>query len=356
MKNIFDAAIGAETFRGKPLLKKLLNVLDQHRILQTAYHALTATWPQQTTGAEMFLGIVRWSFLIELVKTPKIETTKFEVRWADRLGKGDPRYATYNECLEMCAVLATEVAEAAKDPARRTLLEAFDRRNLIAYELPVDYRKRVKSGRLHVASNVEWLWGGLPNKTVLLRDHLLSNEAGTHLQTFKVAYKDKIVIKTYLTDRVQTGLHKTNREKRWETHPASVHFALRRDCLEIEYQLMQQLCHFAEFPGKIREQLKARDLIEALAVPFRCPITVEPLSFVEFEAEIHNPVAGKSSFQIGHLNPLKALNDNPRSGHTARNISWVSANGNRIQGALSLDATRAMIKRIAANYDRFNVK
>lgn len=43
------------------------------------------------------------------------------------------------------------------------------------------------------------------------------------------------------------------------------------------------------------------------------------------------------------------------SGHTAKNISWVSANGNRIQGSLSLDETRAMIKQIAANYTRFKV-
>jgi hypothetical protein len=356
MKSIFDTAIEAETFRGKALLKELLPVLAKQPKLHAAYQSLTATWPKKTTGAETFLGIVRWSFLIELVKTPKIETTKFEVRWADRLGKDDPRFATYEECLEMCIVLAEEVARSAKDPERRTLLEAFDHHNLVPYELPVDYRKRERTGRLHVASNVEWLWGGVPRKTVLLRDYLLSDEVGDHLQTFDVAYKSKIEVKTYLTDRVLTGAHKTNREKRWETHPASVHYSLRRDCLEIEYQLMQQLCHFSGFPAKIKEQLKARKLIDVSEEPFRCPITLEPLSFEEFEGEIHNPVAGKSSFQVGHLNPLKAVNDDPRSGHTAKNISWVSANGNRIQGSLSLDETRAMIKRIAANYDKFNVK
>lgn len=353
MKSIFDTAITADTFRGKALLKDLVQVLAKQPDLHAAYQLLAATWPKKSTGAETFLGIVRWSFLIELVKTPKIETTKFEVRWADRLGKDDPRYATYDECLQMCIALAKDVTQSIKDPKRRTLLEAFDHHSLVPYELPIDYRCREKTGRLHVASNVEWLWGGVPRKTVLLRDYLLSDHVGEHLQTFDVAYKSKIEVKTYLTDRVLTGTHKTNREKRWETHPASVHYALRRDCLEIEYQLMQQLCHFTGFPPRIKEQLAVRKLIDASSEPFRCPITLEPLSFKDFEDEIHNPIAGKSSFQVGHLNPLKAVNDDPRSGHTAKNISWVSANGNRIQGSLSLDETRAMIKRIASNYEKF---
>jgi hypothetical protein len=355
LKAIFDTAIGAETFRGRLLLQKFVVTLDSHPELHAAYTALLSAWPKKPTGAEVFLGIIRWCFLIELVKTPKIETTKFEVRWADRLGRDDPRFATYDECLEMCLVLAKEAAQAVVDPDRHALLEAFDRHNLVPYELPLDYRQRERTGRLHVASNVEWLWGGVPRKTVLLRDYLLSDATGEHLQTFDVAYKGKIRVKTYLTDRVLVGAHKTNREKRWETHPGSVHYALRRDCLEIEYTLMTQLCRFTGFPASIRDQVESRNLIEVSPSAFRCPVTFEPLSFKEFEEELHHPVQGKSSFHVGHLNPLKAVNDDPRSGHTARNISWVSEEGNRIQGSLSLEETRAMIKRIAANYEKFNV-
>lgn len=355
MKKLFDAAVASDTFRGKALLTQLVPALAKEPKLQAAYARLEGAWPKRSTGPETFLGIVRWSFLIELVKTPKIETTKFEVHWADRLGKADPRFASYDECLEMSIMLATEVAKAVDDAEKRALLEAFAQHNLVPYELPIDYRLRKKDSRLHVPGNVEWLWGGVPRKTVLLRDYLLSDKVGGHLKTFDVAYKSKIEVKTYLTDRVLTGPHKTNREKRWETHPASVHYALRRDCLEIEYTLMQQLCHFEGFPKEIREQLVARKLIDSSMETFRCPITFEPLSFKKFEEEIHNPTAGKSSFQVGHLNPLKAVNDDLRSGHTATNISWVSANGNRIQGSLSLDETRAMIKRIAANYVQFKM-
>lgn len=356
MKAIFDAAIAAPTFRGKALFTALVAALANQPALNTAYAALAAAWPNGTIGADVFLGIVRWSFLIELVKAPKIETTKFEVRWADRLGEADPRFASYDECLAMCTNLVNGAAQAVNEPERRRLLEAFDQQSLLPYELPIDYVRREKTGRLHVAGNVEWLWGGVPTKSVLLRDYLRSTEVGEHLPTFDVAYKSKIQVKTYLTDRVLTGAHKTNREKRWETHPASVHYSLRRDCLEIEHELMQQLCRFVGFPEKIRAQLIARKLIEVSPEPFRCPITFEPLSFEQFEEEIHNPVQGKSSFHVGHLNPLKAVNDDPRSGHTAKNISWVSANGNRIQGSLSLDETRTMIKGIASNYERFKVK
>lgn len=354
MREIFHSAVAAKTFRGKALLRQLVPALTREPELHAAYNNLDAAWPDEPIGRETFMGIVRWSFLIELVKTPKIETTKFEVRWAQRLGETDPRFASYEDCVRICIVLATEAVCAAGDQVKRNLLEAFYHRNLVPYELPLDYKRREKAGRLHAAANVEWLWGGAPRQTVLLRDFLLSDRVGAHRKTFNDAY-NKIKVKTNLTDRVQTGTYKTNREKRWETHPASVHYALHRDCLEIEYALMEQISRFDGFPKDIRDTLVARGIVDASGDQVLCPITFEPLSFLEFEKEIRNPVAGKSSFQVGHLNPLKAVNDDIHSGHTADNISWISANGNRIQGSLTLNETRAMIKKIAANYERFKV-
>jgi hypothetical protein len=79
------------------------------------------------------------------------------------------------------------------------------------------------------------------------------------------------------------------------------------------------------------------------------------MSFSAFRAELQNPTHGKSNFQVGHLNPLKL--DDPTggaSGHTADNISWVSANGNRIQGSLSLSEVRDLLRKIAANYAERN--
>ncbi len=350
MKEIFNAAVAAAAFNGKDLMAELALVLETREPrLHAAHQRLIATWPGKQLGEKVFRGIVRWSFLIELAKAPKIDTTKFRVRWAE-LDTSDPRYASYEECLEMSVVLAQAAAEAVADPSQRALLEAFGRRALLPYELPIDYRIRERSGRLHVPLNAEWLWGDVARKTILLRDYLLGAAVGPRRQAFKAMYK-KVAVKTYLTDRVLVGVHKTNREKRWETHPASVHYALRRDCLEIERQLITQLAHFVGFPADLRDHLTTDGLIDQLSQPFRCPITLDPLSFEQFEAEIQNPVAGKSSFQVGHLNPLKAVNDDPRTGHTAKNISWVSADGNRIQGSLSLDETQAMIERIVSNYE-----
>jgi len=56
------------------------------------------------------------------------------------------------------------------------------------------------------------------------------------------------------------------------------------------------------------------------------------------------------------LNPLRL--DDPTaaaSGHTAMNIGWVSADGNRVQGSMGLAEARAMIRRIASNYDELGI-
>ena len=68
--------------------------------------------------------------------------------------------------------------------------------------------------------------------------------------------------------------------------------------------------------------------------------------------ELRNPVMGKSDFQVGHMNPLKFDSVGEESGkHEASNIGWISADGNRIQGSMSLTGTRNMIKKIKQKYD-----
>jgi len=45
-------------------------------------------------ASHVLKGIIRAVFLIELVQKPKIETTKFAVRWTEQLELTDPRYAS----------------------------------------------------------------------------------------------------------------------------------------------------------------------------------------------------------------------------------------------------------------------
>jgi hypothetical protein len=322
---------------------------DQYTVIQTRLG--------KKVGKKVIQALLRFAFFIEPVKTPKIESTKFAVRWGTELAPTDPRATTYADCLAIYNFLLAEIHEALSEEGKERLIYAFSQHSLLAYELPLDYIARQEKIPIHRPNNIHFFWDDLPRKVIRLRELLRDGERAN---LFRAAY-NKIVVKSYLTDRVLTGDHKTNREKRWETHPGSVHFALRRDCLEIELVLINQLCYFAGFPAELQQQLELegvlslatlRDsgLIMASERISRCPITLEPLSFAEFSAEILAPRHGKAAYQVGHMHPLKAVADNPYTGHTGKNISWISAQGNRIQGEYSVAETRELIMRISQNY------
>jgi hypothetical protein len=351
LRAVLEQEIARDRFAMPGLVASILPVLieEQRQRVQTLNRVLV-----DQVAQHVFRGIVRSSFLIELVKTPKIETTKFEVRWADRLDAADPRFASFDECLKIFDSVLAELEPALELEENRELLRLFRIWSLPAYEIPLDYRQRIAEGYIHRADNISWTWEEVIRRVVTLRAFLL-NSTNPDAAFFSAAY-GKIQVKTYLTDRVQTGAYKTNREKRWEAHPASVHFALRRDCLEIEYSLVNQLCHFNDFPLALFQALNDEGLLIPIETPFRCPITMEPFSFKDFKQEVESPIAGKSNFQVGHMNPLKAVNDDPSSGHAAQNISWISSHGNRIQGHLSLRETRAMIRRIHERYEEYGIR
>jgi hypothetical protein len=352
IRQILDEGVAAERFSMSTVCGRLEAALKGRAPFE--HLKLFRSTLGDEAGNGLFSGIVRFAFLIELVKQPKIETTKFEVHWAGRIPRVDPRHATFEQCYEMFENLAHTAVDALQHAARRELLTLFEHHSLLPYELPLDYGNRRLGAQIHRRDNTVWMWDELPLRVIRLRAFLLDRNRNAHARVFEEAY-GKIRVKTYLTDRALTGEHKSNREKRWETHPQSVQFALRRSCLEIEQTLVNQLCHFQGFPQDLRKQLEANHLLLPLPEPFRCPITMEPMSFADFEKELLNPQMGKASFQVGHLNPLKAINDDPRQGHTALNIGWISSDGNRIQGHLSLDETRQLIRRISKNYEKLGV-
>ena len=296
-------------------------------------------------------SILRSAFLIELVKVPKIETTKFRERWFHQLD-GDPRWCSFEECLEIAADLLEQLIAWMSDENHAKVLELAFECSLLPYEIPVDYICRItENGRLHERGNVVWYYDELVLRTLKLRKYLTTSEQSPDVDFFKQVLTEKIKVKTYLTDRVLTGDHKTNREKRWETHPKSVHFAERRTCMAIEYALVTKICSFEGFPERFLNQLQREGILPDHLQTALCPITGDALSYEAFRNELLNPTHGKSDFQVGHLNPLKLGADNGKgAGHTAENISWISADGNRIQGSLSLDDVRDLIQRIANNY------
>lgn len=350
IKTVIDAAIASDRFGMNTLFELLIS--DPEFLGLGDRKPLEKLFGQLYTK-KLLIGILRFSFLIEIVKTPKIETTKFESRWGERLPKDDPRQANYEECVEIYRYsVAQLVAHITKNPEFVDVINSFLKKTQVAYEIPLDYKDRTTNEKIHKVENIEWYFGDSVKKVAKLRDLLLNPTTNPHYELFVRVY-NKIQVKSYLTDRVLTGLHKTNREKRWETHPASVHFALRKTCQEVEYTLVRQIFSFDKVPADLIQIFNTVETSEILDTPFRCPITLEAMSFPHFESELLSPVHGKSSFQVGHLNPLKSINGDETFGHTAKNISWISSDGNRIQGSLSLKETRDLIERISENYKKF---
>ncbi len=294
--------------------------------------------------------VVRAAFLIELVKVPKIETTKFRVRWCQQLN-GDPRGCSFQECVDIaCDLMESLPGWLVEEAHLESLQLSFDC-SILPYEAPLDYTARLtRQGRIHQRGNIAWYSDELMVRTLKLRKYLTDPEVSPDAEFFSRVLSDKIKVKTYLTDRVLTGAHKTNREKRWETHPESVHFAERRTCLAIEYALVTEICAFDGFPKNFLKQLRDNKILPRDLPTALCPITGDALSYEAFRNGLLNPSHGRSDFQVGHLNPLKLGAADKKTGHTAENISWISADGNRIQGSLSLDDVRVLIQRIAENY------
>lgn len=291
---------------------------------------------------DLVKGLIRWSFLIESVGKEKGGATKIRTRWS--LPSSDPRYATYQTCADIYNSLLDGLNRTEKN--KKTLISFFEY-SLLPYEIPVDYSNRNQN--IHRANNCTWSFDNSTQKLIELRSFLLDSTKNGYSKVFSAILKDKIKTKVYLTDRVQTGEYKTNREKRWEVHPSSVHFASRSSCFDIERILIEQLCDFKNFPLDLRAKLSQSSLVSSNYKIARCPITLDELDFNIFKESVLNPQHGISDFQVGHLNPLKANPTDPKFGHTAKNIAWVTSNGNRIQGHLTLDEWSRLLERIISN-------
>ncbi|MCH7903026.1 MAG: hypothetical protein IH944_00500 [Armatimonadetes bacterium] len=346
----FEIVANAKRFSMPALYRTVWPLLEGHKQLKEPLAA--AKDVLKDSYRNFGQALLRHVFLIEVVKTPKIETTKTRVRWFKQLND-DPRYCSFDECLSIAIDLTNDLNQnLINDKIELSKLNLFFSGGILPYEAPLDYIIRpLDAARIHRPGNIAWTCTDKMLRTMKLRIFLQDPDTSPAASFFTSVLEDKVMIKTYLTDRVLTGDHKTNREKRWEVHPQSVHFALRRDCMDIEYSLIEQLCRFEDFPEEYRKPLQQQGILPEEHVTFKCPITLEKMSFAKFRSELENPMHGKSAFQVGHLNPLKLDNSaSVASGHTAKNISWMSADGNRIQGSLSLDDTRLMLKRIASNY------
>ena len=286
-------------------------------------------------------GLIRWAFLAQVVEEPAINTTRYRTRWGQRLA-GDPRSASEEQSITFLEASVDLLCSNLKSIGPKEILFNLLENTQVPAELPLDYTRRL-STNIHNPKNIQFIDLELLHTTANLRNHLLKGDT-SETRAMKLLY-DKVQVKSYLTDRVLTGTYKTNREYRWEVSPNSVHFAFKRDCMEIESKLVLSVVQMSGFKDSVKSALNAEIGLENSDSVTVCPITYEPLQYADLKQELIQPDHGKSSFQVGHLDPLKS-----EGSHLAANIAWVSNDGNRIQGDKSLEETRDMVVRIYESY------
>lgn len=297
------------------------------------------------------IGLIRFIFLIEPVNK-EITSTKVTSRWTysknffNFKDQKNSRYSSLEDCLNIFKKKFDELVILSKNQRFKELIINSSICNSYSHEINIDYKKkRNNKKKIHSAENIIWLNDIEIESFIKLRNLIYLEKKESALKILNIARQKKIKIKSYLTDRAQTGPHQTNREKRWEADPDSVQFATKHECYMVEKKLIEQLILFKNFPGKIRGQLinKKKDYTA-------CPITLNEFDFNLFQKELINPNHGRSNFHVGHLNPLKKPSEDPFDGHNQKNISWISDHGNRIQGSLNLKEVKELIKQININY------
>jgi hypothetical protein len=354
MVNIFERAVAEERFNMNNLIKNFINEINNNfPEISKILNEVNFKFKDAITFHLINKNLIRNVFLIELVNE-KVTSTKFEVRWTQKLQE-DPRFASFQDCLELYLKLLDDILNF--DEKYFDLLADFTNNSIVSYELPIDYINRETNSpasSIHHVNNIAWIEEDLVEETLLLRKLLLDENYNEESTLFAKAMKSKIKVKTYLTDRALTGEHKTNREKRWETHPKSVQFALRKECWKIEQTLLLQICRFENAPKDLVTNLIQSKLLDAYFPEFTCPIIGDKINFSDFKSVILNVDHGRSKYQVGHMNPLKSITDGT-FGHTAQNISWITENGNRIQGSLSLDEVDSLLRRICENRNYYKI-
>ena len=288
-------------------------------------------------------AVIRSSFFIELTNpTAETDSTKYKVRWVHILhNQNDVRYATYEQCVAICEKLLLKISE--MNQTELNMLKDYCSNSIYTFELPIDYIER-HAKPFHVADNIDIFITPAIVRCTKVRKVIKDKRLNPKAEIFSKIISQKIKVKAYQTDRAQTGAHQTNREKCWESHPDNYQFAFRRDCNDVEACLVLQVCTFEGADSALVYMLQSQGLLPNDFEIYKCPITGDPLQYINFENEIKHRVHGKSSFQVGHLNPLKST-----GGHNAANIGWISDDGNRIQGSLSMAEVNELLKRIYTN-------
>lgn len=341
IKEVFDTAVSGVRF-GINTCIEIENAVptESAKLLSSIRNKLTAS-----EYKAFMRSIIRNSFLIELVND-EITSTKVETHWSDHLAD-DIRYSTFDMCYSIFFKLLNTLNDLNDDDL--SILKEFFNNTVVPYEMPIDYINRF-ANPIHTLDNVALYLDEDVKKCIEMRKFIRNQSENPSADVFQTILEDKIKTKTYLTDRALTGIYRTNREKRWEAHPNSVQYALRRECMKIENKLLLQVATFEGCNCKLVSNLQRKALLPTHFDFCKCPVTGDTIQFDKFEHDTLHPTHGKSLFQVGHLNPLKAQNvEGMGNGHIADNVCWISENGNRIQGSLAMHEVDDLLRRIFIN-------
>lgn len=201
-------------------------------------------------------------------------------------------------------------------------------------EIPIGFDTHLQEGGRFEPGNVVWLKP--PTFLYDLREYYEERGDGSQKLLKKTQRK------SHKTDRRLTGDFKTNREHRWEAHPQDPQAATRYECWRIEAKLLAQVFEFEEspiVPDELREDVEDALGEHSLDELFHCPISGQTIHYKEFMSEVQESDHGRSSYQIGHLDPIAVASGR----HEEENVSWISERGNRVQGEDSLKRTVRVI-------------
>ncbi|MFL5664937.1 MAG: hypothetical protein ACJ8BW_26855 [Ktedonobacteraceae bacterium] len=177
LKTALEEAVAKRRFAMKALSREAASILRGTSVLKSFTNIASAFG--EKVSSYILASLIRTSFLAEIVKTPKIESTKMEVHWADRLGVDDPRYASFEDCFQIFENGISSIEATLGNQEQHELLRVLASRHHVPYELPFDYSRREIAGHIHHTSNMVWLWNDEGVKRAIKLRGYLTNIANS---------------------------------------------------------------------------------------------------------------------------------------------------------------------------------
>ena len=269
-------------------------------------------------------GLIRFAFLCQPVND-EITTTTINLRWI--MAEDDSRYSSFDNCIQVFNHTLGCINNFLNNVSSENLeyYSLYLDNPSCPYDIPFDYVS-IEVEKIHRVENI--IFYSPSDFIKILKARIAYKKILNDIIPKKIL--GKIDVCSYKTERSQTGDFKTNREYRWETVRCSPQGASKKFCWEIEVKLMNQICEMKNFPDNVKLPDNINEIERNTTL---CPVMLEKLDYNDLLEDGNNTTHGESTMQLGHLEPKS----NSLGAHNKNNISWISKEGNRIQGNNSID-------------------